>query len=225
MECNTFIFTRTKGPKLSTRCIYRCTKAHNTCSFNLILFLLFIHHPVIYLTTFLFVVLKSWISPLTEACLSALCPSIICNHLSSGKKRKPAWTDRILWRLRPKASFPDEQDGNGAGLDVKQLKQLEEDEEYPLKIRQDSYTSIMEYSISDHKPVVGIFTLEVRIWSNTECSTQWLTCSYIICVAHFCWLISLTHPLSSFLTVMPLIGLYIYWRVEQCLFCEENKSC
>lgn len=55
---------------------------------------------------------------------------------------------------------------------MKQLKQLEEDEEYPLKIRQDSYTSIMEYSISDHKPVVGIFTLEVRIWSNTECSTQ-----------------------------------------------------
>uniref|UniRef100_A0A671Y3Z1 Inositol polyphosphate-5-phosphatase Ka n=1 Tax=Sparus aurata TaxID=8175 RepID=A0A671Y3Z1_SPAAU len=54
---------------------------------------------------------------------------------SSGKKRKPAWTDRILWRLRPKASFPDEQD---------------------------SYTSIMEYSISDHKPVVGIFTLELR---------------------------------------------------------------
>ena len=50
---------------------------------------------------------------------------------------------------------------------MKQLKQLEEDEEYPLKIRQDSYTSIMEYSISDHKPVVGIFTLEVRIWSNT----------------------------------------------------------
>ncbi|XP_073338271.1 inositol polyphosphate 5-phosphatase K-like [Pagrus major] len=81
---------------------------------------------------------------------------------SSGKKRKPAWTDRILWRLRPKAPPLDEQDGSGVGLDVKQLKQLEEDEEYPLKIRQDSYTSIMEYSISDHKPVVSIFTLELR---------------------------------------------------------------
>ena len=132
---------------------------------------------------------------LIEACLSALCSSITCNHLSSGKKRKPAWTDRILWRLRPKASLPDEQDGNGAGLDVKQLKQLEEDEEYPLKIRQDSYTSIMEYGISDHKPVVSIFTLEVRIWFNTKCSTQ---CSYIIWVGHFCWLISLTHPYPPF---------------------------
>lgn len=81
---------------------------------------------------------------------------------SSGKKRKPAWTDRILWRLRPKASVPDEQDENKPGLDVKKVKQLEEDEEYPLKIRQDSYTSNMEYGISDHKPVIGIFTLELR---------------------------------------------------------------
>ncbi|XP_070826847.1 inositol polyphosphate 5-phosphatase K-like isoform X2 [Chaetodon trifascialis] len=79
---------------------------------------------------------------------------------SSGKKRKPAWTDRILWRLRPKAPPPDEQDR--VGLDAKKVRQLEEDEEYPLKIRQDLYTSMMEYSISDHKPVVGIFTLELR---------------------------------------------------------------
>lgn len=42
--------------------------------------------------------------------------------------------------------------------------QLEEEEEYPLKIRQDSYTNIMEYSISDHKPVISVFTLEVRKW-------------------------------------------------------------
>ncbi|XP_076591145.1 inositol polyphosphate 5-phosphatase Ka isoform X2 [Chaetodon auriga] len=79
---------------------------------------------------------------------------------SSGKKRKPAWTDRILWRLRPKAPPPDEQDR--VGLDAKTVRQLEEDEEYPLKIRQDLYTSMMEYSISDHKPVIGIFTLELR---------------------------------------------------------------
>ncbi|XP_076591144.1 inositol polyphosphate 5-phosphatase Ka isoform X1 [Chaetodon auriga] len=78
----------------------------------------------------------------------------------NGKKRKPAWTDRILWRLRPKAPPPDEQDR--VGLDAKTVRQLEEDEEYPLKIRQDLYTSMMEYSISDHKPVIGIFTLELR---------------------------------------------------------------
>ncbi|KAM7413648.1 hypothetical protein PAMA_020843 [Pampus argenteus] len=81
---------------------------------------------------------------------------------SSGKKRKPAWTDRILWRLRPKAPPPDEQDENKLGPDAEEVKQLEEEEEYPLKIRQDLYTSKMEYSISDHKPVIGIFTLELR---------------------------------------------------------------
>ncbi|KAL3992343.1 hypothetical protein ACER0C_011968 [Sarotherodon galilaeus] len=81
---------------------------------------------------------------------------------TSAKKRKPAWTDRILWRLRPKALPPDEENENKVGLDAKKLKQLEEDMEYPLKIRQDVYTSIMEYSISDHKPVIGIFTLELR---------------------------------------------------------------
>ncbi|KAG7235377.1 hypothetical protein INR49_032717 [Caranx melampygus] len=80
---------------------------------------------------------------------------------SCGKKRKPAWTDRILWRLRSKVTASDEQDGNG--VDEKKVKQqLEEDEEYPLKIRQDLYTSNMEYSISDHKPVISIFTLELR---------------------------------------------------------------
>uniref|UniRef100_A0AAX7TNQ5 Inositol polyphosphate-related phosphatase domain-containing protein n=1 Tax=Astatotilapia calliptera TaxID=8154 RepID=A0AAX7TNQ5_ASTCA len=58
---------------------------------------------------------------------------------TSAKKRKPAWTDRILWRLRPKALPPDEENEN-----------------------KDVYTSMMEYSISDHKPVIGIFTLELR---------------------------------------------------------------
>lgn len=105
--------------------------------------------------------LNTWLC-LTTA--SALCPSVIYNYLSSAKKRKPAWTDRILWRLRPKALPPDEENENKVGLDAKKLKQLEEDMEYPLKIRQDVYTSMMEYSISDHKPVIGIFTLEVRNW-------------------------------------------------------------
>ncbi|XP_022623348.1 inositol polyphosphate 5-phosphatase K-like isoform X1 [Seriola dumerili] len=80
----------------------------------------------------------------------------------NGKKRKPAWTDRILWRLRSKATTADEQEENTVDA-----KQLEEDEEYPLKIRQDLYTSNMEYSISDHKPVIGIFTLELRKMHET----------------------------------------------------------
>ncbi|XP_074496341.1 inositol polyphosphate 5-phosphatase K-like isoform X1 [Sebastes fasciatus] len=80
----------------------------------------------------------------------------------NGKKRKPAWTDRILWRLRPNAPPPDERDDNRVGLDAKNVGHVEEDEEYPLKIRQDLYTSNMEYVISDHKPVVSVFTLELR---------------------------------------------------------------
>ncbi|XP_053278329.1 inositol polyphosphate 5-phosphatase Ka isoform X1 [Pleuronectes platessa] len=80
----------------------------------------------------------------------------------NGKKRKPAWTDRILWRLRPKDLTSDEQDDNSEV--VKKVKELEEKEEdeYPLRIRQDMYTSNMEFTISDHKPVIGIFTLELR---------------------------------------------------------------
>ncbi|XP_047449685.1 inositol polyphosphate 5-phosphatase Ka isoform X2 [Mugil cephalus] len=88
---------------------------------------------------------------------------------SSNKKRKPAWTDRILWRLRPNAQPADEEDENPTELDVRKVKQLEleEEEEFPLKIRQDLYTSSMEYRISDHRPVTGIFTLELRKMYDT----------------------------------------------------------
>ncbi|XP_037534372.1 inositol polyphosphate 5-phosphatase Ka [Nematolebias whitei] len=80
----------------------------------------------------------------------------------NSKKRKPAWTDRILWRVRPKALPSDEQDENSVGPSQVSITQQDEDEEYPLKLRQDLYTSNMEYSISDHKPVLGIFTLTLR---------------------------------------------------------------
>uniref|UniRef100_UPI003AB0A495 inositol polyphosphate 5-phosphatase Ka isoform X1 n=1 Tax=Centroberyx gerrardi TaxID=166262 RepID=UPI003AB0A495 len=81
----------------------------------------------------------------------------------NGKKRKPAWTDRILWRLQPEGPPPAEKDEDeDPGLAEKNATQQEEVEEYPLKIRQDSYTSNMEYSISDHKPVIGLFTLQLR---------------------------------------------------------------
>uniref|UniRef100_A0A9J8AN99 Inositol polyphosphate-5-phosphatase Ka n=1 Tax=Cyprinus carpio carpio TaxID=630221 RepID=A0A9J8AN99_CYPCA len=63
------------------------------------------------------------------------------NYDTSGKKRKPAWCDRILWR--------------------KQLEEQHKDE-FPLKLSQEFYTSKMEYGISDHKPVIGIFRLELR---------------------------------------------------------------
>lgn len=102
---------------------------------------------------------------LADESVSAFCltyDNITFDHRFSSKKRKPAWTDRILWRLRPKDTFQDDQGEKRVVADIRRVKQIEEDEEYPLKIRQDLYTSNMEYSISDHKPVIGVFTLEVR---------------------------------------------------------------
>ncbi|XP_036069509.1 phosphatidylinositol 4,5-bisphosphate 5-phosphatase A isoform X2 [Oryzias melastigma] len=69
---------------------------------------------------------------------------------TSGKKRKPAWTDRILWRLR--ATAPAAQSsgkrGSFSGLTS------------GTKVTQHFYQSHMEYTISDHKPVSSIFTLQ-----------------------------------------------------------------
>ncbi|KAM4577554.1 inositol polyphosphate 5-phosphatase K isoform 1-T1 [Odontesthes bonariensis] len=69
---------------------------------------------------------------------------------TSGKKRKPAWTDRILWRLRataPAASNVGKR-GSISGLTS------------GTKVTQHCYRSHMEYIVSDHKPVSSIFTLQ-----------------------------------------------------------------
>ncbi|CAG5923352.1 unnamed protein product [Menidia menidia] len=69
---------------------------------------------------------------------------------TSGKKRKPAWTDRILWRQRataPAASNAGKR-GSISGLTS------------GTKVTQHFYRSHMEYLVSDHKPVSSIFTLQ-----------------------------------------------------------------
>lgn len=77
----------------------------------------------------------------------------VCSS-SSGKKRKPAWTDRILWRLRAtapaNAALNAGKRGSVSGLTS------------GTKVTQHCYRSHMEYTVSDHKPVSSIFTLQVR---------------------------------------------------------------
>ncbi|XP_038151424.1 phosphatidylinositol 4,5-bisphosphate 5-phosphatase A [Cyprinodon tularosa] len=69
---------------------------------------------------------------------------------TSGKKRKPAWTDRILWRLR--ATAPAAQNVGKRGSISGLIS--------GIKVTQHCYRSHMEYTVSDHKPVSSIFTLQ-----------------------------------------------------------------
>lgn len=62
---------------------------------------------------------------------------------TSAKKRKPAWTDRILWKVKTPSGGP-----SPSGR-----------ESHRLLVTQHSYRSHMEYIVSDHKPVVAQFVL------------------------------------------------------------------
>ena len=68
----------------------------------------------------------------------------------SEKKRKPAWTDRILWRLKRQPQ---------ANPHTPRLPAPH----FCLTLR--SYVSHMVYCISDHKPVTSTFDLEVNFWA------------------------------------------------------------
>uniref|UniRef100_A0A803TVV6 Inositol polyphosphate-5-phosphatase J n=1 Tax=Anolis carolinensis TaxID=28377 RepID=A0A803TVV6_ANOCA len=65
---------------------------------------------------------------------------------TSAKKRKPAWTDRILWRIKASGGSGSHHPGRVAcGV---------------LGVTQLCYCSHMEYTVSDHKPVVSIFAVQ-----------------------------------------------------------------
>ncbi|XP_068608647.1 phosphatidylinositol 4,5-bisphosphate 5-phosphatase A [Brachionichthys hirsutus] len=71
---------------------------------------------------------------------------------TSAKKRKPAWTDRILWRLRRTGSpVPTHNAALRCGL-TSWLGGA-------TKVTQHVYRSHMDYTISDHKPVSALFSL------------------------------------------------------------------
>ncbi|XP_035756572.1 inositol polyphosphate 5-phosphatase K isoform X2 [Egretta garzetta] len=68
---------------------------------------------------------------------------------TSEKKRKPAWTDRILWRVK--------------NLCQHASKEGEfSEEEQTISVTLSNYISHMSYGISDHKPVTGTFVLELK---------------------------------------------------------------
>ncbi|XP_030078118.1 inositol polyphosphate 5-phosphatase K isoform X2 [Microcaecilia unicolor] len=67
---------------------------------------------------------------------------------TSEKKRKPAWTDRILWKLKNVSQVSEED------------KKSEEDPVFTVTLK--NYISHMCYGISDHKPVTGTFMLQLK---------------------------------------------------------------
>uniref|UniRef100_K7DZU0 Uncharacterized protein n=1 Tax=Monodelphis domestica TaxID=13616 RepID=K7DZU0_MONDO len=82
---------------------------------------------------------------------------------TSAKKRKPAWTDRILWKIKAPGVGP-----SPSGR-----------ESHRVHVTQHSYRSHMEYTVSDHKPVAAVFVLQFAYRDDVplvriEVADEWL---------------------------------------------------
>ncbi|XP_074869481.1 inositol polyphosphate 5-phosphatase K isoform X3 [Carettochelys insculpta] len=77
---------------------------------------------------------------------------------TSEKKRKPAWTDRILWRVKNLSQHPSE------GRELSEREQT-------ISVILNNYVSHMNYGISDHKPVTGTFGLQMKPLLSTPLVT------------------------------------------------------
>lgn len=107
------------------------------------------------------------------------CPSVPC----SAKKRKPAWTDRILWKIKSPSSGAGGRRPSRGVLTVSQL----------------CYCSHMEYMVSDHKPVAAIFAVQV-----STCQGCWTRLCWVnVCpVCGFLTLLGRTVVLPPWLGVV-----------------------
>ncbi|XP_039742209.1 inositol polyphosphate 5-phosphatase K isoform X4 [Pteropus medius] len=117
------------------------------------------------------------------------------NYDTSEKKRKPAWTDRILWRLKRQPH---------AGSYTPELPVPD----FSLSLR--SYISHMMYTISDHKPVSGTFDLEVNFWAAWHLAEEQL-----------CWATSPNTPaLDS--NLKPVVFIPMITLMHEGLWTTEN---
>ncbi|XP_051888335.1 phosphatidylinositol 4,5-bisphosphate 5-phosphatase A [Pristis pectinata] len=74
---------------------------------------------------------------------------------TSSKKRKPAWTDRILWRVKMSDCYDLVQNSTLSARNNSPASKSSH-----IEVFQHVYRSHMEYLISDHKPVTAVFCLK-----------------------------------------------------------------
>lgn len=139
--------------------------------------------------------------------LVSLLISLFILHFCSEKKRKPAWTDRILWKVKN----PSEVASNEGEF---------HEEENLISVTLNDYVSHMSYGISDHKPVTGTFKLEV---------VPQLYCQEKVCLTQCCLTAAdfLNHNLYFILVIVKAANclqvIYSQLKTAQVAIVAENN--